>query len=211
MSNLKVQAVRSDGIYRKIMEAPVSKKNDIYRYEMMKPFEKKWACYNVPMKAEQPNGYDVIMASGMLGFLLPEKIDETWSESITLLDDNQFWDNCQKSIERSLKCFTDAEIELPIKEYLYTILLADPENPYMIMNDNYCGDGGIPGYIFTWLVPSEHTKSRLPVALAHETNHNVRFQFIKWHNDITLAEMMISEGLAENFATYLYGEENVGP
>ena len=38
MSNLKVQAVRSDGIYRKIMEAPVSKKNDIYRYEMMKPF-----------------------------------------------------------------------------------------------------------------------------------------------------------------------------
>ena len=82
--------------------------------------------------------------------------------------------------------------------------------PYMIMNDNYCGDGGIPGYIFTWLVPSEHTKSRLPVALAHETNHNVRFQFIKWHNDITLAEMMISEGLAENFATYLYGEENVG-
>ena len=29
MSNLKVQAVRSDGIYRKIMEAPVSKKNDI--------------------------------------------------------------------------------------------------------------------------------------------------------------------------------------
>ena len=73
MSNLKVQAVRSDGIYRKIMEAPVSKKNDIYRYEMMKPFEKKWACYNVPMKAAQPNGYDVIMASGMLGFLLPEK------------------------------------------------------------------------------------------------------------------------------------------
>lgn len=211
MSILKVQAVRSDGIYRKIMEAPASKKNDIYRYEMMKPFEKKWACYNVPMKAVQPNGYDVIMASGMLGFLLPEKIDEKSAESIILLRDNQFWNNCQKSIERSLKCFTDAEIELPIKEYLYTILLADPENPYSTMNDNYCGDGGIPGYIFTWLVPSEHTKRRLPVALAHETNHNVRFQFIKWHNDITLAEMMISEGLAENFATYLYGEENVGP
>ncbi len=157
-------------------------------YEIMKPFEKKWACYNAPMKAAQPNGYDVIMASGMLGFLLPEKIDETWTESITLLGDNQFWDNCQKSIARSLKCFIDAKIELPIKEYLYTILLADPENPYMIMNDNYCGDGGIPGYIFTWLVPSEHTQSRLPVALAHETNHNVRFQFIKWHNDITLAD-----------------------
>ena len=137
------------------------------------------------MKAAQPNGYDVIMASGMLGFLLPEKIDETWSQSITLLDDNQFWDNCQKSIVRSLKCFTDAEIELPIKEYFYTVLLADPENPYMIMNDNYCGDGGIPGYIFTWLVPSEHTKSRLPVRPpAHPQSHLLQFDLAGLHPEI---------------------------
>ena len=52
MSIIKVQPVRSDGVYKKIMEAPFCKKNDIYRYEMMKPFEKKWACYNVPMKAD---------------------------------------------------------------------------------------------------------------------------------------------------------------
>ena len=49
------------------------------------------------------------------------------------------------------------------------------------------------------------------VATAHEFNHNVRFQFEKWSNDITLAEMMICEGLAENFATSLYGEDMVGP
>ena len=79
------------------------------------------------------------------------------------------------------------------------------------MSDNYCGDGGIPGYIFGALIPSDYTKSKIPVALAHETNHNVRFQYIKWSNDISLGEYMICEGLAENFATYLYGEENVGP
>ncbi len=54
---------------------------------------------------------------------------------------------------------------------------------------------------------NDYTLEHLPVALAHETNHNVRFQFIKWRNDITLGEMMVSEGLAENFATYLYGED----
>ena len=211
MSDIKVEALRSDGIYKKIREAPLEKKNDIYRYELMKPFEKKWDCYNVPIKAAKPHGYDVIMASGMLGYLLPEKIDERLSESISLLNDSRFWNNCRESIERSIKCFTDAKIELPVKEYLYTVLLADPTSPYLIMSDNYCGDGGIPGYIFATLVPSEYTKSRLPVALAHETNHNIRFQFIKWHNDITLAEMMVSEGIAENFAAYLFGEENVGP
>lgn len=211
MSDIKVEALRSDGIYKKIREAPLEKKNDIYRYELMKPFEKKWDCYNVPIKAAKPHGYDVIMASGMLGYLLPKKIDERLSESISLLNDSRFWNNCRESIERSIKCFTDAKIELPVKEYLYTVLLADPTSPYLIMSDNYCGDGGIPGYIFGTLVPSEYTKSRLPVALAHETNHNIRFQFIKWHNDITLAEMMVSEGIAENFAAYLFGEENVGP
>ena len=79
------------------------------------------------------------------------------------------------------------------------------------MNDGYCGDGGIPGYIFGSLVPSETTKTRIPVVLAHETKHNVRFQYIKWSNEISLAEYMICEGLAENFAVKLYGEENLGP
>ena len=60
---MNVKAIRSDGVYAKIMSAPAENKNDIYRYELMMPFEKKWACYNVPMKAATPNGYDVIMAT----------------------------------------------------------------------------------------------------------------------------------------------------
>lgn len=102
-------------------------------------------------------------------------------------------------------------IDLKVKEYMFTLMLADPSSPYSVMNDGYCGDGGIPGYIFGSLVPSETTKTRIPVVLAHETNHNVRFQYIKWSNEISLAEYMICEGLAENFAVKLYGEENLGP
>ena len=100
---------------------------------------------------------------------------------------------------------------LPVSEYLFTVLLANAESPYISLNEGYCGDGGIPGYIMAWLIPNEFTLTRLPVALAHEVNHNVRFQFIKWQNSITLGEMMVSEGLAENFATHLYGEDKAGP
>jgi len=32
---MKINALRSDEIYRKIMSAPLEKKNDIFRYEMM--------------------------------------------------------------------------------------------------------------------------------------------------------------------------------
>ena len=89
--------------------------------------------------------------------------------------------------------------------------LHDPDNPALAASDGYCGDGGIPGYVLAWLVPNDDTVRRLPAALAHETNHNVRFQFVAWRDDITLGEMMVSEGLAENFAVSLYGEENAGP
>jgi uncharacterized protein YjaZ len=50
----------------------------------------------------------------------------------------------------------------------------------------------------------------LPVALAHEANHNVRWQFMRWSPTITLADMIVSEGLAENFAAFMFGEDKIG-
>ena len=211
MNDFIVKAVRSDDIYRKILNASMDKKDDIYRYEFMQQFEKKWEMYHCPLKAKQPGGYDVVMASGMLGYLLPQKIGKKEEAYIEELADDKLWAACAASIEQSLMQFANMGIDLRVKEYLFTLALADPESPYSIMCDNYSGDGGIPGYIFGSLVPSAFTKSRMPIALAHETNHNVRFQYIKWSNDISLGEYMICEGLAENFAVSIYGEENVGP
>lgn len=78
------------------------------------------------------------------------------------------------------------------------------------MTGDYCGDGGIPGYLTGTIIPAEHAMQMLPVALAHETNHNVRWQFMQWSPSITLADMLVSEGLAENFAASLYGEDKIG-
>lgn len=208
---MNVKAIRSDKIYMKIMTSPGEFKNDIYRYGLMMPFEGKWACCHVPLKAQYENGYDVIMAGHMMGFMAPNEVDLRQKEHILKISSDHFWTQCQRSVEQALNCFIERGVELPVQNYLFTILLADPESPYTRLNEGYCGDGGIPGYILSWLVPSDYTMGRLPVALAHETNHNVRFQFEKWHDRITLGEMMVSEGLAENFAAYLYGDENVGP
>ena len=64
----KCEALPVFGAANPMVPEELDKKGD---RESLDTFEKKWACYNVPMKAVQPNGYDVIMASGMLGFLLP--------------------------------------------------------------------------------------------------------------------------------------------
>ena len=141
----------------------------------------------------------------------PNKIDSSQQENIKLISDETLWTACEESITRALKGFEELGVELPVQEYVFSILLANPESPYITMNEGYCGDGGIPGFIMAWLTPNEYTIGRLPVALAHEVNHNVRFQFIKWKNNITLGEMMVSEGLAENYATHLFGADKAGP
>lgn len=68
---MTVKSIQSGEIYLKIMNAPLEKKNDIFRYELMKPFQGKWDCYHIPLKAPTENGYDIVMASGMMGLLTP--------------------------------------------------------------------------------------------------------------------------------------------
>lgn len=80
---MKITLLRSDEIYKKMMNSPKEKRNDIYRYEMAKPFEFKWSCYNVPLKSSKKGSYDVVMASNMLAYLPPSELDETEEEGIT--------------------------------------------------------------------------------------------------------------------------------
>lgn len=208
---MNIKLLRSDRLYKKMMHLPKEKRDDIYRYEMMKPFEFKWSCIHVPLKSLQKGGYDVIMASSMLGFLPPSEVNDTQKENIEMISNDNLWETCEKTILNSLERFTKLSYTLPVKDYMFSIVLGNPKSPYISMSNGYCGDGGIPGYIFVTLVPNEYTISRIPAALAHECNHNIRFQFQKWHNDVTLAEMMINEGLAENFAVSMFGEEMIGP
>ena len=45
---MKLTAIRSDRIYRDMMTALPGEKEAIYRNQLMKPFEYKWACVGIP-------------------------------------------------------------------------------------------------------------------------------------------------------------------
>ncbi len=207
---MNIQAVRSDALYRKMMGAEQIEKENIYRNELMKPFEFKWMCVGIPLKAEIVGGFDVVSSAGMSGFYAPMQITEERCDEVQKISDDAFWNNCENSIRNSLENFERHGIFLTKQDYVFTILLSDTQNPMTAMTGDYCGDGGIPGYIIGSIVPNERSLKLLPVALAHETNHNVRWQFMKWSPNVTLADMIVSEGLAENFATSMFGEDKVG-
>lgn len=207
---MRVTAIRSDKIYKKMISSPIDKKDDIYRYELMKPFEFKWSCVGIPLKSENIGGFDVVMSSSMSGGFSPSQINDDRTYDVYRISDDKFWKSCEDSIKESLNRFQSNGISLPIEEYIFTVLLNDPLNPMSKMTGDYCGDGGIPGYIIGTIIPNEKSLKMLPVALAHETNHNVRWQFIKWNNQITLGDMIVSEGLAENFAAIMFGDDKIG-
>ena len=207
---MNIKAIRSDEIYRKMMSAANEEKENIYRCELMKPFEFKWQCIGVPLKAGTEGGYDVVTAAGMGGEYTPKQITKERLAEIEKISDNAFWNECESSIRSTLEGFERSGIALPVQEYVFTVLLSNPQNPMTAMTGEYCGDGGIPGYITGTILPNENSLKMLPVALAHESNHNVRWQFAKWSSDITLADMIVSEGLAENHAAAAFGEDKVG-
>ena len=207
---MKITAIRSDRIYRKMMNAAPAEKDEIYRSELMGPFAFKWACVGIPLTAEEEGGCDVVSAAGMSGFYAPAQITEERRTEIEKISGGGFWADCKASICGALSDFERHGIRLPKQEYVFTVVLSDPKSPMTAMAGDYCGDGGIPGYIIGSIVPSERSLRLLPVALAHETDHNVRWQFMQWSSGITLADMIVSEGLAERFAAGRFGEDKIG-
>ncbi|WP_422661250.1 DUF2268 domain-containing protein [Paenibacillus sp. EC2-1] len=207
---MNIQSLRSDHIYQKVAEASPEEKLELFRNEMMAPFMKQLQIQQIPFRAEAANGFDVITFNSMM-HRSPDQITPQISSEIGLISSESFWLECERTVKKSLLLFEEHDINLPVSDYLFTIQLGNPESRVLVINEGYSGFGGIPGFIWGTLLPNEYTIPRMKVALAHECNHNVRYQFIQWDHSVNLGELIVSEGLAENFATFMFGEEFLGP
>lgn len=88
---MNITAIRSDDIYSKMIYATNEKKDNIYRYELMTPFEFKWQCIGMPLKAETEDGYDVVSASTMGGGYHPLQITSELLSEVEMLLNDSFW------------------------------------------------------------------------------------------------------------------------
>lgn len=207
---MNIRTLRSDHIYLKVAQASPEEKLELFRNEMMAPFMKQWHIQQIPFRAEEANGFDVITFNSIM-HRSPDQITPQISHEVELISSDSFWFECEHAVRKSLQLFMEHEINLPVSEYLFTIQLGNPESRALTINEGYSGFGGIPGYIWGTILPNAYTIPRMKAALAHECNHNVRYQFIQWDHTVHLGELIVSEGLAENYATFMFGEELLGP
>ncbi|MDO3410782.1 DUF2268 domain-containing putative Zn-dependent protease [Saccharibacillus sp. CPCC 101409] len=207
---MNITALRSDDIYRRIIQLPQAEKREAYRELMLAPFKKKWEIQQIPFRSEPPGGFDVMTLNDMM-YLPAEQIGESMLEQVNDISSEGFWAECWAVVTGSFAAFERQGISLPVQKIIFTVLLGNPASELLRINEGYSGDGGIPGHILTVLTPNAYTLPRIYAALAHECNHNVRYQFIRWDANVTLGELIVSEGLAENFAVSRCGEERLGP
>lgn len=127
-----VRALRTGDAYARMIAAPAEKRADLYRHELMAPFKAKWDCYHVPLRPAQPGGYDAVMASEMLGILPPERVDQSWADAVRRLADEELWRASRQAVEHALARFVERGIELRVQDYLFSVLLGDPDSLSLI-------------------------------------------------------------------------------
>ncbi|WP_413538403.1 DUF2268 domain-containing protein [Enterococcus malodoratus] len=210
MNEFKVTLVDSLAFYQKCLRESVDE--NVFRYEMMQPLEGMWQYLNAPLFPKTPGGYDVVMASEMMGIWTPRKSIDLIESKIEPLRRTNIFSEYQQVFKESAQRFSEIGYQIPVDEFTVNILLGDPENGVLMASEGYSGFGGIPGYIMLLVVPNDFNQTRLKSALAHEFNHNVRFTYEPFnHGDVSVEDYLVIEGLAEVFAEDLYGVDQRGP
>jgi uncharacterized protein YjaZ len=141
----------------------------------------------------------------------PEKRAATIAK-LELLHNANAWARAAGAVKRGLAAFAPYTATTPLEQITFALLLTEVMSMPGVVDRGYSGFGGFPGYVLTlYTAPDAYNLARVEPCTAHELNHNIRFSHFPFNPmSTTLGEYMVAEGLAEAFATELYGEELVG-
>lgn len=104
---------------------------------------------------------------------------------------------------------TSADPGVTIPDLNVLLVLGDPTSQHFVDEvQGMSGFGGISGYIAITVWPTSRVLDRLEAIAVHELHHNVRYSpgGIVWDpQTVMVGEHVVSEGLADVFASELYG------
>lgn len=187
----------------------LEKRKNYFRYTMMEPLKEMWNLINVPIKAKQGNGYDVIMATKMLGYADISNGKQI-QQGLSILKENNAYTVADNTIKNCIENANKSGLKVNADEIKFGLYVANPDK--LKLQKGYTGFGGIPGFITVNIYPNEYNLPKLPAVIAHEFHHNIRFSYFDWdHGNVTVGDYLVIEGLAESFAKELYGTEQLGP
>ncbi len=131
-------------------------------------------------------------------------------QGLKMLVDADAWSRVAEALEAGVAALKAADPSVIVPDLTVLLVLGDPTNDHFVDEvQGLSGFGGISGYIAITVWPNPRVLDRLEAIAVHELHHNVRYSpgGIVWNPAaVTVGEHVISEGLADTFATELYGD-----
>ncbi|MNK80152.1 hypothetical protein D3C87_998530 [compost metagenome] len=158
--NLSIQDTNQQ--YDQLFSLDETQRPAFFRYTMMTPFEKMWNTINVPLQAKQPGGYDVIMASKMLGYL-DMNATETGLSTLQLLKEINALRAAEDTLDKCIDHIENNGLRINAEELIFGMYIADPQK--LEPQKGYTGFGGIPGFIQVIIHPNAYNIPKIPPSL----------------------------------------------
>lgn len=194
---MKINILNTDKLYREMMALPDKERAGFFDEMFLEPFAPMLRQTGMPRNAEA------------LACLAITGSDRTANDMLNQLVTAKAWEEAKLALTNAAENLQNAGILVP-EEITFGIFLGDPEK--LAQSEGYTGAGSTPGYIIIMIAPNEKNLPKLNSCIAHEFHHNVLFYNSNWNfMNITLSQYLAVEGMAESFASEIYGEEAVGP
>jgi uncharacterized protein YjaZ len=204
---MQLHIINVEAIYRRLLAiSDAEERESLYRQELLAPFEGMMRFFG---------GGDPLALAKMWTLYTPEdfagETRPTIEELVDRMAAGNAWRRSAVALERGTAAFAPYADRISLDTINCALVLTNARRANTI-DRGYAGFGGIPGYVMvTYSQANDYTLLRVEGASVHELNHNVRFKVVPFlPTQVTVADYIVAEGLAESFAAELFGEEIVG-
>jgi len=192
--------------YDIINESDINRKKELYRAYFMQPWKNMMQMFAGQQGADSS---DEFAGARAWAWHTPEELDHV-PDALKKLEDADAWKIGEEAIHKGVEAFADHE--LPFDTVEGWIMIGRQELN-RADTDGYTGaiDFTYPRFVCQYFEPHERNIKALSGAVVHEFNHLIRLRVHPWDMMTTsVGDYIIHEGLAESFATELFGEEVLG-
>jgi uncharacterized protein YjaZ len=197
---------------RTALTAPPSARLDEFKALVMEPLRPFWEPFMaMPWARAESQDDPPLAAARMFGYYSPEQDSAAGIVALDRLAEAGSWAGCLAALDHSWRALDPDGHGVQLPPIRYNLYLGDPAKLDARMGQ-YTGGGGRPGLVQVAVWPTDYNLPRLPAITAHELHHNVRFAYEPFiPHEVTVGQYIVAEGLAEAFASELYGEDALGP
>ena len=157
-----------------------------------------------------PGGLDMAAVHQQSFGFRPDAVTEQVRAGLQSLVEADAWTRVGTALEDGLAALATADPGAATPDLTVLLVLGDPTDRHFVDEvQGISGFGGMSGYIAITVWPTSRVLDRLEAIAVHELHHNVRYSpgGVVWDpGTVTVGEHVVAEGLADVFASELYGD-----